>query len=130
MKFPESENEFSASVFFLLENACVELARVSYNLQKRVDGQFHGKTRAHDHFTAILSTQGCCGVSTCTVYGYSPPVVHFDLGTVILLFMSVTSLIHSFIGRQAPREAQLSSLLTRVIKLFILLSNQELLSNG
>ena len=42
--FPGSEAEFTASVFFLLENACKELANVSYQLQKRVsDGQLHGK---------------------------------------------------------------------------------------
>ena len=42
--FPGAESEFNASVFYLLENACLELAKVSYNLQKRVaDGQMHSK---------------------------------------------------------------------------------------
>ena len=42
--FPGSEAEFTAGVFFLLENACRELATVSHNLQRRVsDGQLHGK---------------------------------------------------------------------------------------
>ena len=42
--FPGQEAEFTAGVFFLLENACNELARVSYQLQKRLsDGQLHGK---------------------------------------------------------------------------------------
>ena len=42
--FPGSEAEFTAGVFFLLENACKELANVSYQLQRRVsDGQLHGK---------------------------------------------------------------------------------------
>jgi hypothetical protein len=45
--FPGSEAEFTAGVFFLLENACKELAVVSHNLQRRVsDGQLHGKNTA------------------------------------------------------------------------------------
>jgi hypothetical protein len=45
--FPGSEAEFTAGVFFLLENACKELAKISHHLQKRVsDGQLHGKSTA------------------------------------------------------------------------------------
>ena len=45
--FPGSEAEFTAGVFFLLENACKELATVSHNLRRRVsDGQLHGKNTA------------------------------------------------------------------------------------
>ena len=42
--FPGIEAEYTANVFFLLESACNELAKVSYQLQKRVsNGQLHGK---------------------------------------------------------------------------------------
>ena len=42
--FPGSEAKFTAGVFFLLENACKELANVSHQLQKRMsDRQLHGK---------------------------------------------------------------------------------------
>jgi hypothetical protein len=45
--FPGSEAEFTAGVFFLLESACNELAKISFHIQKRLfDGQLHGKNTA------------------------------------------------------------------------------------
>ena len=45
--FPGSDAEFTAGVFFLLESACNELARVSFQLRSRVsDVQLHGKNTA------------------------------------------------------------------------------------
>jgi hypothetical protein len=45
--FSGSEAEFTPGVFFLLESACNELAKVSFQLQKRVsEGQLHGKNTA------------------------------------------------------------------------------------
>jgi hypothetical protein len=49
--FPGSEAEFTAGVFFLLENACNELAKVSFHIQKRLsEGQLHGSRSIYSGF--------------------------------------------------------------------------------